>query len=120
MMRRYAIPDAESLRGPIADDEFDAQIAKSEEEKVLAVNARASKLWRMLRICYKDKFSVFDKIDDGNDLQALFGLPNEGAESQHAAEGEIGNQEGQHLPKSPDVPVIIATESPLVVETSVK
>lgn len=69
---RYSIPTADSFRGPIADDEFDAAMAKTEEEKQLAFNARSSKMWRTLRIASKSKLSLFDKIDDGNNIQALF------------------------------------------------
>lgn len=69
---RYSIPTAESFRGPIADDEFDAAMAKTDEEKQLASNARASKMWRTLRVASKSKLSLFDKIDDGNNIQALF------------------------------------------------
>ncbi|MCJ1271694.1 hypothetical protein MMC22_011599 [Lobaria immixta] len=69
---RYSIPTAESFRGPIADDEFDAAMAKTDEEKQLALNARASKMWRTLRIASKSKLNLFDKIDDGNNIQALF------------------------------------------------
>lgn len=47
-------------------------MAKTDEEKQQATDARASKLWRTLRIASKSKLSVFDKIDDGNNLQALF------------------------------------------------
>ena len=47
-------------------------MAKTEEEKQLSSNARASKLWRTLRIASKTKLNLFDKIDDGNNLQALF------------------------------------------------
>ena len=47
-------------------------MAKTDEEKQLAMNARASKLWRTLRIASKSKLSLFDKIDDGNNIQALF------------------------------------------------
>ena len=47
-------------------------MAKTEEEKHQAIDARASKLWRTLRIASKSKLNLFDKIDDGNNLQALF------------------------------------------------
>ena len=47
-------------------------MAKTDEEKQQAINARASKLWRTLRIASKNKLSLFDKIDDGNNLNALF------------------------------------------------
>lgn len=69
---RYTIPTAESFQRPIADDEFEMEMARTEEEKRLAIDARASKLWRTLRIASKSKLNLFDKIDDGNNLQALF------------------------------------------------
>ncbi|MCJ1431102.1 hypothetical protein MMC27_000453 [Xylographa pallens] len=117
---RYAIPDAESLKGPIADDEFDASIAASEEDKQLATNARASKLWRMLRICYKSKFGVFDKIDDGNNLEALFEVQDEGREGDPTKETELEDQDQRHPSKSPEIPVSTAAEANFAVETDVK
>ncbi|MCJ1401490.1 hypothetical protein MMC11_004704 [Xylographa trunciseda] len=117
---RYAVPEAESLKGPIADDEFDASIATSEEDKQLATNARASKLWRMLRICYKSKFRVFDKIDDGNNLEALFEVRDEGTEGNPTKETELEDQDRRHRSKSPEIPVFTASEGSLVVESAVK
>ncbi|KAL9130352.1 MAG: hypothetical protein Q9217_001454 [Psora testacea] len=69
---RYTIPTLESFKGPIARDEFDFEMAKNDEEKQMATDARASKLWRTLRIASKSKLNVFDKIDDGNNLKPLF------------------------------------------------
>ena len=47
-------------------------MGKTDEEKQQAIDARASKLWKTLRIASKSKLNLFDKIDDGNNLQALF------------------------------------------------
>ena len=69
---RYSIPTAESFERPIADDDFEIEMAKTNEEKQLAIDAKASKLWRALRIASKNKLNRFDKIDDGNNLKALF------------------------------------------------
>lgn len=69
---RYLIPTAESFQRPIADDDFEIDMAKTDEEKRLASDARASKLWRTLRIASKTRLSRFDKIEDGNNLKALF------------------------------------------------
>ena len=69
---RYSIPTAESFERPIADDEFEMEMARTDEEKRLAADAKASKLWRTLRIASKTKLNRFDKIDDGNNLKALF------------------------------------------------
>lgn len=69
---RYSIPKAESFQRPIADDEFEIEMARTDEEKRRATDARASKLWRTLRIAAKTKLNRFDEIDDGNNLKALF------------------------------------------------
>ena len=78
----------ESFKGPIEDDEFDIEMAKTNEEKDLAKNARASKLWRILRVASKSKLNLFDKIDDGNNLQALF--QPEGEENSNKGNGSGG------------------------------
>lgn len=67
----------ESFRGPIADDDFDVDMAKDDEEKELVSNARASKLWRMLRLASNNKIKLFDKIEDGKNIGALFSLEGE-------------------------------------------
>lgn len=71
-LSRYAIPTVESFKGPIADDDFDIERAKNDEEKQQLRDARASKVWRTLRIASKSKFKLFDKIEDGNNLEVLF------------------------------------------------
>lgn len=88
-MHRYTIPTAESFRGPIAEDEFDIDTAKTDEEKQQATDARASKLWRTLRIASKSKLNVFDKIEDGNNLQALFQSEEEENKDKDKAEVEV-------------------------------
>lgn len=61
-------------------------MAKTGEEKQQAIGARASKLWRTLRIASKSKLNVFDRIEDGINLQALFQPEEE--ESKEKAEGD--------------------------------
>ena len=70
--RRYAIPTAESFERPIANDQFEIEMGSSSEEKQTAEDAKASKLWRTLRIASKSALKLFDKIDDGKNLDALF------------------------------------------------
>lgn len=67
----------ESFKGPIADDDFDVDMAKDDEEKELVSNSRASKLWRMLRLASNNKIKLFDKIEDGKNIDALFPLGGE-------------------------------------------
>lgn len=90
---RYTILAAESFRGPIAEDELDIEMTKTDEEKLVVSNARASKLWRTLRIASKSKLDLFDKIDDGNNLKALF--QPEGAENNSNSKANCdGVEEG--------------------------
>ena len=70
--QRYAIPTAESFERPIADDQFEIEMVSSTEEKQIAEDAKASKLWRTLRVASKNALKLFDKIDDGKSLDALF------------------------------------------------
>lgn len=62
-------------------------MAKIGEEKQQATDARASKLWRTLRIASKSKLNLFDKIDDGNNLQALFQPEEEVNKEKTEADG---------------------------------
>ena len=100
-MRRYTIPTAESFRGPIAEDEFDIGMAKTGEEKQQATDARASKLWRTLRIASKSKLNVFDKIDDGNNLQALFQSEEGENKDKDKAEVEVEVEETEQTLNQP-------------------
>ena len=74
---RYSVPPLESFEWPIAGDDFEMEMAKTDEERSLAFNARASKMWRTLRIASKGKFGLFDKLDDGGNLGILFRPPEE-------------------------------------------
>ncbi|TKA66935.1 hypothetical protein B0A49_07104 [Cryomyces minteri] len=69
---RYCMPSAESFVASIANDELDMEMAMTDEDKQTLQDAKASKIWRALRIAAKSKLSRFDQVDDGNNLQRLF------------------------------------------------
>lgn len=75
----------DSFKGPLVDDDFEIDMARDNEEKQRLRDARASKVWRTLRIASKSKFKLFHKIDDGNDLDVLFQPRSD--EHQGSAEG---------------------------------
>ena len=83
----------ESFRGPIADDDFDVDMAKDDEEKELVSNARASKLWRMLRLASNNKIKLFDKIEDGKNIGALFSLEGETNGTREEKKGDIEEED---------------------------
>lgn len=112
---RYSIPTAESFQRPIADDDFEIEMARTDEEKRSATDARASKLWRTLRIASKSKLNLFDKIDDGNNLKALFEMDqDERKRSELNGLDENADQPAKGIDKSesidPPVKVVEPTE----------
>lgn len=61
----------------IVDDEFDIDMAKDKDEKEAAELAKASKLWRTLRLTSRSKLFEFEKIEDGKKTRLLFENPPE-------------------------------------------
>ena len=86
---RYQIPDLDSFKAKIADDDFEISMASNEQTKAKAVVSKASKSWRALRIARDFKLAAFDKIDDPNDISAIFEpLEDIDAVDDDAAAGE--------------------------------
>ncbi|KAI9799593.1 MAG: hypothetical protein M1833_003908 [Piccolia ochrophora] len=76
---RFDIPDPQSFERAVANDDFDMEMAKSEEDKQLAANAKASKAWRALRVASKNRLNLFDKLDDNaQKLDVLFKADEDG------------------------------------------
>ncbi|KAJ5632288.1 hypothetical protein N7490_008627 [Penicillium lividum] len=88
---RFTVPTADSFMMAIMDDEMDIDMAQNQDDKNAAIQAKASKTWRILRLAAKTKLSAFDKIDDGNNLNALFETPAALADTPQAAEGADGD-----------------------------
>lgn len=93
---RYEIPSLGSFERPLADDEFDLEMARDDEEKHAAEDAKSSKLWRALRIASRTKLGVLDKVDDGKNVKVLFQTPANNAVEEKPAANEEPEKEG-HL-----------------------
>ncbi|KAL9030980.1 MAG: hypothetical protein Q9196_000949 [Gyalolechia fulgens] len=94
---RYRMPKVEDYKVPIMEDEFDMDMAKTDEEKENAAVAKASKMWRALRIASKSRLNMFDKLEEGKGLDPLFDqpIPAQGDENEPRKEdGKEGVQEG--------------------------
>ncbi|OJJ46373.1 hypothetical protein ASPZODRAFT_66010 [Penicilliopsis zonata CBS 506.65] len=78
---RSDTPNPESFMMGIMDDELDIDMAQSKEDKENATRAKASKIWRMLRLSSRSKLSVFDQIEDGKNIKILFEAPKTATES---------------------------------------
>lgn len=73
---RFSVPAADSFMMGIMDDEMDMDMAQSKEDKDIAIQSKASKTWRILRLSSRNKLAAFDKIDDGKNLKVLFETPS--------------------------------------------
>jgi THO complex subunit 1 len=69
---RYSLPELSQLKRGIADDEFEIEMPNSDESKASAIEGKASKTWKALRIASKSKLVVFDKIDDDDRIDIVF------------------------------------------------
>ncbi|KAL9034364.1 MAG: hypothetical protein Q9214_007077, partial [Letrouitia sp. 1 TL-2023] len=82
----FSTPTIESFKGPLAEDDFNLEMAKTDQEKEAALTAKESKTWRVLRIASQTRMKDLDKIEDMSDLDALFfGQPPDD-ENQHRAD----------------------------------
>lgn len=88
---RYSLPELSSFKDGIEDDDFDIERATDGESKTSAIESKASKAWRTLRIASKSKLVVFDKIEDDEKIDIIFkDHPVEEADvEEDAASGEV-------------------------------
>jgi len=69
---RFEIPPVKSFKDKIELDDMDIDMAANEEEKQLAMEAKASKSWRALRIASADNLVAFDKIEKPDKIDIIF------------------------------------------------
>ena len=93
---RWQLPEVSTFQSKIADDDFDIGMAKSDKEKGQFIETKASKTWRALRIASRTRLVAFDKIDDWQDVEAIFKDPAEAEEDlkeeEHEEDGETGRK----------------------------
>jgi THO complex subunit 1 len=97
-VHRYSTPAPDSFMMGIVDDEFDIDMAKEKDEKEAAERARASKLWRTLRLASRSKLFEFEKIEDGKKINLLF----EKATEESREEQKEVSSEDQKKTENPD------------------
>ncbi|KAK4226081.1 THO complex subunit 1 transcription elongation factor-domain-containing protein [Podospora fimiseda] len=70
---RYRFPSLDVFKNGIADDQFEIDMSRNNNEALnAAVEGKASKTWRALRIASKFKLAAFDKIQDDEKIDAIF------------------------------------------------
>lgn len=112
---RHKLPDLESFRKGILEDELEIDMPTSNASKAAAIEGKASKTWRALRIASKSRLAMFDKIESDDKIDAIFEDP--------AASEEVEDHSmtvgGDDLPDNKRPVIVVDTihsKSPLVKE----
>lgn len=69
---RSELPTIATFKSKIENDDFDIEMARDDESKAQAVEAKASKTWRALRIASSTKLVTFDKIERSEKIDEIF------------------------------------------------
>lgn len=84
---RYKLPDLDSFKRKIADDDFEIEMPTNDDTKAAAVAGKSSKSWRALRIAARTKLAAFDKIEDPKKIGVVFeDLVDAGDDAEDAPE----------------------------------
>ncbi|KLU89023.1 guanylate kinase [Magnaporthiopsis poae ATCC 64411] len=78
---RYRVPDVSAFKRAIAEDELEIDMPTNSQTKAAAVEGKASKSWRALRVASRSRLAVFDKVEDPDRIDLIF----EEAAAQHSA-----------------------------------
>lgn len=96
--KRYKLPEIKSFKRGIQEADLDIEMPMSNESLRDAIESKASKTWRALRIASRTKLALFDKIESYEDISVLFedAKPKEDArETENSGEnGGVGENEG--------------------------
>jgi len=91
---RYRLPELSTLKRGIEEDDLEIDMPMSEESKARAIEGKASKTWRALRIAAKSKLAVFDRIDDDEKIDIVFQemsiQQQDGADREEMEDGSNG------------------------------
>lgn len=85
---RFQVPDLDSFKRKIADDDFEIEMSNNPQAKAAAIAGKASKSWRALRIAARTKLAAFDKIDDPQNINIVFEELTEGDDDVEPAASE--------------------------------
>lgn len=103
---RCELPELESFKSTIADDDFEINMPSNDQTKARAVAGKASKSWRALRIAARSRLATFDKIEDSNAIGIVFEEPKDDemmSEDEEPASEEL-------MPENRD-PIVISGPS---------
>ncbi|KAJ4264774.1 hypothetical protein NW762_005017 [Fusarium torreyae] len=101
---RYALPELDSFKRKIADDDFEIEMPTNDQTKAAAIAGKASKSWRALRIAARTKLAAFDKIEDPKKIDIVF---EELTEADDGDDTEEPTANEEDMPTNRD-PIIIS------------
>lgn len=90
---RYELPELDSFKRKIADDDFEIEMPTNDQTKAAAVAGKASKSWRALRIAARTKLAAFDKIEDPKKVDIVFEELTEAEENEDTAEPTASDED---------------------------
>ncbi|KAF5023242.1 hypothetical protein F66182_4694 [Fusarium sp. NRRL 66182] len=100
---RYELPELDSFKLKIADDDFEIEMPTNDQTKAAAIAGKASKSWRALRIAARTKLAAFDKIEDPKKIDVVFEELVEADDAEDTTEPTASEED---MPTNRD-PVII-------------
>ncbi|KAI1005974.1 hypothetical protein K3495_g2250 [Podosphaera aphanis] len=95
---RYQVPTVISFKPKIELDDMDIEMAKDENEKIAAMQSKASKSWRALRVASTTKLSAFDKIERSDKIDDIF-MEQTKPEENNNGEDETDEGDEQYRPR---------------------
>lgn len=69
---RYQLPELGMFQRKIAEDDLEIDMPMNDKSKAEAIEGKASKSWRALRIASKSRMAEFDKIEDPDKIDVIF------------------------------------------------
>jgi THO complex subunit 1 len=96
---RYQLPSYKTFQSKIDLDDMDIDMAMDEEVKNAAVESKASKSWRALRIASGTKLVAFDKIERSDKIDDIFRDDVKAEEQVTNGDEEAVDNEETFLPK---------------------
>jgi THO complex subunit 1 len=107
---RYQLPSYKTFQSKIEFDDMDIDMARDEETKNAAVESKASKSWRALRIASGTKLVAFDKIENYEKIDDVFRDDAKPDETTTNGEEETVDSEEAMTPKDRR-PIVISGPS---------
>lgn len=95
---RWKLPDLQVFKEMIAADDLDMDFANTEKEKGQLIDSKASKTWRALRIARGSRLATFDKIEDWQNVDAIFQEQLDSEEEAEKDEGPTGRRPEDQRP----------------------